>query len=137
MSLATAETERKSLEECPHVNEHTDLAECGASPDKTIDFFGSLCLVANNISGPAMMGIPAVMCQAGIAPTVGVILLVWVLSSLSGTMLSETIQKLPGNKSFDRYVICTVPVLVLAFVLALVLVMILLCRSYYTATPLT
>jgi amino acid permease len=73
-------------------------------PPKTIDFFGSLALVANNISGPAMMGLPAVFVTAGIIPTVVCILLVWVLSSLCGTFLSETIQKMPGNRNFDQNV---------------------------------
>jgi len=73
-------------------------------PPKTIDSYGSLALVANNISGPAMMGLPAVFVAAGIIPTVLCILLVWVLSSLSGTFLSETIQKMPGNRNFDQNV---------------------------------
>ena len=76
----------------------------GDSPAKTIGWFGSLSLVANNISGPAMMGLPIVFREAGIIPTTLCILTTWIMSSLCGTFLAETIQKLPGNENFEKNV---------------------------------
>ena len=96
-----------------HTDESAAIVPCSTGksgtgyhhqPPKTIGFFGSLCLVCNNNTGPAMMGLPLLFRTCGIIPTVLCIILVWVLSSLSGSMLSETIQKLPGNRHFDQNV---------------------------------
>jgi len=79
-----------------------ELSGKGVAPVKTINFLGSMALIANNITGPAMMGLPLIYRQAGILPTTACILICWVLSSFGGTLLSETIQNLKGNQKFDK-----------------------------------
>ena len=53
-------------------------------PEKTINFFESFALISNNISGPAMMGLPHLFHVAGIVPVVVAIVLVFFASSLVG-----------------------------------------------------
>jgi hypothetical protein len=60
-----------------------------SKPKKVIDSFGSFALVSNNISGPAMMGLPHLFHVAGILPVVFSIVLVFIGSSLTGTLLAE------------------------------------------------
>ena len=65
-------------------------------------FFGSVSLIINNTCGPAMMGIPHILHTAGFVPVISCIVVVWLGSSLTITMLSEAIQEIPGNHNFDR-----------------------------------
>jgi hypothetical protein len=51
-------------------------------PEKTINFFESFALISNNISGPAMMGLPHLFHIAGVVPVVVAIVLVFFASSL-------------------------------------------------------
>ena len=51
-------------------------------PEKTINFFESFALISNNISGPAMMGLPHLFHVAGVVPVVVAIVLVFFASSL-------------------------------------------------------
>ena len=53
-------------------------------PEKTINFFESFALISNNISGPAMMGLPHLFHVAGVVPVVVAIVLVFFASSLVG-----------------------------------------------------
>lgn len=69
---------------------------------KSIDSLGSIALIANNIFGPAMMGLPHLIQTAGIVPTVTCILVVCCSSSLCGTMLADSIQRIPGNRNFSK-----------------------------------
>jgi amino acid permease len=71
---------------------------------KAIDQLGSVALITNNISGPAMMGLPHLFHAAGIVPAVSCILVVWCCASLSGTMLADAIQRIPGNRNFSKNV---------------------------------
>ena len=73
-------------------------------PPKTIDQLGSVALITNNISGPAMMGLPHIFHAAGIIPAVSCILAVCGCASLCGTMLADSIQRIPGNRSFNKNV---------------------------------
>lgn len=73
-----------------------------SKPKKTINAFGSFALVSNNISGPAMMGLPHLFHVAGILPVVSSILLVFLGASLTGSLLSDSIASIPGNKDFNR-----------------------------------
>jgi hypothetical protein len=70
-------------------------------PDKSIGEWGSFVLLANNIAGPGLMTLPIVFQQAGIVPTVSCIIAMCVCSSFSGALLSEVIQRLPGNSRYD------------------------------------
>lgn len=69
---------------------------------KNIGFLGSFVLIANNTTGPAMMAIPQVFQQAGVIPTLVCIALVCVCSSVTTTMMSDTIASIPGNSDFDK-----------------------------------
>lgn len=76
--------------------------------EKTISFWGSCILNFNNITGPTMVVLPLLFQQAGwLFPTVS-LLLMWVASSLAASMLCESMQRIPGNRSFGRrYEYCT------------------------------
>ena len=76
------------------------LSEGGLS--KSIDQFGSIALITNNISGPAMMGLPHLFHAAGIVPVVSCILVVCCCASLCGTLLADSIQRISGNRSFRK-----------------------------------
>ncbi len=82
--------------------ENSELRDKEAVVKKTIGWFGSLSLITNNICGPAMMGIPAIFRAAGIIPTLFCIFSIFICSTLTGTMLSESIQRLNNNKNFDK-----------------------------------
>jgi len=71
-------------------------------PEKTIDFFGSFALISNNISGPAMMGLPHLFHTAGVVPVVTAIAATFLGSSLVGTLMSDAIASIPGNVDFER-----------------------------------
>lgn len=72
--------------------------------EKNIGLFGSFALVTNNIAGPAMMGLPLLFQQAGIIPVIVAIVFMSVTSSISGTMLAESIASIPGNVKYDLQV---------------------------------
>ena len=72
-------------------------------PKKTIRLFESFALISNNISGPAMMGLPHLFHVAGIVPVVFAIVLVFFGSSLVGTLLADAIASIPGNSDYNRH----------------------------------
>ena len=74
------------------------------APPKTIDEIGSIALITNNISGPAMMGVPHLFRAAGIIPSVTCILSVCCCASLCGTFLAESIQGIKENRNFGKNV---------------------------------
>jgi len=80
------------------------LVSEGGPPSKSIDPFGSIALITNNISGPAMMGLPHLFHAAGIVPVVSCILVVCCCASLCGTLLADSIQRIPGNRGFSKNV---------------------------------
>ena len=63
---------------------------------------GSICLNVNNIIGPAIVAFPMIYQQAGWAPCTAVVTLVCILSALSGTMLCDAMQRIPGNHDFGQ-----------------------------------
>lgn len=63
---------------------------------------GSFILLVNNITGPAMMGLPFLFAHAGWLPVTLAILFVYVSASFAGTFLSYTIGTLGGNERFQR-----------------------------------
>ena len=71
-------------------------------PEKTINFFESFALISNNISGPAMMGLPHLFHVAGVVPVVVAIVLVFFASSLVGTLMADAIASIPGNHDYQR-----------------------------------
>eukprot|EP00850_Spirogloea_muscicola_P007615 SM000039S14445 [mRNA] locus=s39:101468:105072:- [translate_table: standard] len=76
---------------------------------KTIGLLGSCVLNFNNITGPAMVVLPLLYQEAGwFLPTLG-LLAMYIISSFSATMICESMQLIPGNKSFgQRYEYCSV-----------------------------
>ena len=72
--------------------------------EKTIGVFGSFCLIANNISGPGMMGLPHVVSQAGLIPSIVVIAWVCLTASLCGSLLADSISSIPGNLDFTQQI---------------------------------
>jgi hypothetical protein len=72
-------------------------------PKKSIHWFESFALISNNISGPAMMGLPHLFHVAGILPVVVAIVLVFFGSSLVGTLLADAIASIPGNSDYNRH----------------------------------
>jgi len=73
-----------------------------AHHSKTIGRYGSVCLIANNVVGPAMVSIATSYAQAGWAPTTGLLVLCSVLAIMATHFLCETIKAVPGNESFDK-----------------------------------
>lgn len=70
--------------------------------EKTLGYFSSIALLTNNITGPGMMGLPLIIHQAGVMPTVLFAIFIGGASALCGTLLAETIALVPGNSNFDR-----------------------------------
>jgi amino acid permease len=102
----THEDRTHSLQSCGSYTSRTLDVAFGkgviTTPDKTISFLGSLSLISNNTTGPAMMGLPFLVLKAGIIPVVGSIIVCAVLTSLMVTMMSDAVSSLPRNKNFDR-----------------------------------
>lgn len=71
---------------------------------KEIGTVGSFTLVLNNMVGPAMLGFPQLFQQAGLIPTSCCIIFIYLCATLSGTLFSDAISAIPGNKTFDRHV---------------------------------
>lgn len=71
---------------------------------KEIDNIGSFTLLINNMVGPAMLGIPRLFQQAGLIPTSCCIIFIYACATLCGTLFSDAISAIPGNKTFDRHV---------------------------------
>ena len=67
---------------------------------QTIGCWGSFVLLANNIAGPGLVTLPVVFQKAGIIPTVTCIMVMCICSSFSGALMSEVIQRLPGNANY-------------------------------------
>eukprot|EP00048_Salpingoeca_helianthica_P017002 m.235246 g.235246 ORF g.235246 m.235246 type:complete len:551 (+) comp19959_c0_seq1:41-1693(+) len=75
---------------------------------KKITFWGSVCLNLNNCMGAAMVTMPLLFQQAGWFTNVLMMTLIYVLSTLAGTMLCEAMQRIPGNFEFkQRYEFAT------------------------------
>lgn len=70
--------------------------------EKSIDNIGSFSLLLNNIIGPAMLGFPHLFQQAGLIPTIATITFIFLCATLNGTLLSDAISSIPGNRYFNR-----------------------------------
>jgi hypothetical protein len=77
--------------------EHFGMEE----PEKSIGPFESFALITNNIAGPGLMGLPLLYKQAGIIPVTASIILICICASFTGTLLSETIARIPRNSNFS------------------------------------
>mmetsp|Transcript_33397 Transcript_33397/g.73571 ORF Transcript_33397/g.73571 Transcript_33397/m.73571 type:complete len:200 (+) Transcript_33397:391-990(+) len=71
---------------------------------KSISNLGSYSLLINNLIGPAMLGFPHLYQQAGLVPTTLCTLFIFLCATLSGTLFSDAIGSIPGNKTFTQNV---------------------------------
>lgn len=67
-----------------------------------IGYWGSLCLVMNNIIGPGLFQLPALFQSTGWIPCVGFLLVVCVLSTQSSLYLARTMAGFTGNADFSK-----------------------------------
>eukprot|EP00746_Dinoflagellata_sp_MGD_P131930 gnl/MRDRNA2_/MRDRNA2_65667_c0_seq2.p1 gnl/MRDRNA2_/MRDRNA2_65667_c0~~gnl/MRDRNA2_/MRDRNA2_65667_c0_seq2.p1 ORF type:complete len:431 (+),score=51.60 gnl/MRDRNA2_/MRDRNA2_65667_c0_seq2:87-1379(+) len=82
-------------------NRRVSASELPGYGEKKIGFKRSLCLVINNVMGPAMVALPLLNQQAGWFPCVFVTSLCCVCAAFSSTMLCEALQCIPGNETWD------------------------------------
>jgi len=68
---------------------------------KDISFGGGLALLVNSITGPGLVTIPVVFQQAGWFTPVVTMIIIMIISSLSATLLCETMALIPGNERFQ------------------------------------
>ena len=72
--------------------------------EKKITFWGSFALILNNAMGPGMLVLPLIMQEAGLITSMIVLVAVYLLSTVSCTMLCDAIQRIPGNRDFTQRV---------------------------------
>ena len=68
----------------------------------TIGTFGSVSIAVNSLTGPAMLGLPALFARSGIIPTCCTVVVVAGLSSFCALHLANTISKVEGNSNFQK-----------------------------------
>ena len=67
---------------------------------KNISYFAGIALLINNITGPGVPQLPNMFAEAGwLVPTI-LILVIWIMTSLSTVMYCEAMRKIPGNEHF-------------------------------------
>ncbi|KAG0289751.1 hypothetical protein BGZ96_006729 [Linnemannia gamsii] len=71
---------------------------------KDISFWGGLCLLICNTTGPGVVSLPLVAQSAGWIPTVIIFALVGVLSYLSSMFVCEAMTEVPGNERYQANV---------------------------------
>ena len=69
---------------------------------KTIGGFGAVVLVANNVTGPGMLALPALFQKAGWLPTTVATIFIGAVSSAAACFFVDSIGLLPNNKTFNR-----------------------------------
>jgi hypothetical protein len=70
--------------------------------EKSIGFGGGLALLWNNITGPAMVTLPAVYMNAGWLPATLLLVLMGTCSGFGGGFLIEAMARMPGNGTFGK-----------------------------------
>ncbi|CAB9503805.1 expressed unknown protein [Seminavis robusta] len=68
----------------------------------SIGMLGSLSIAINNLTGPAMLSLPATFARAGIVPTTVTLIFVCILSALCSLHMANTISKVPLNAEFQQ-----------------------------------
>jgi amino acid permease len=78
------------------------LPKEGAPIGHSIGYWGGVCLLANNITGPGMVLIPSVFAQSGwLFPTV-LFVLTGALSAISVLYLAKSLTLIPGNERLQK-----------------------------------
>ena len=67
---------------------------------KDIALLSGIILLINNITGPGVPSLPNLFVEAGWLPPTACILLMWLLTTLSASMFSEAMERIPGNSGF-------------------------------------
>lgn len=68
----------------------------------TITMLGSIAIIANSLTGPAMVNLPSTFQKSGLIPTISTIILLGYLSSVGSLHMANVISKVPGNASFTK-----------------------------------
>ena len=74
----------------------------GLQSGHSIGYWGGVCLLANNITGPGMVLIPSVFAQSGwLFPTI-LFVLTGSLSAISVLYLAKSLTLIPGNENLQK-----------------------------------
>ena len=68
----------------------------------SIGMLGSLSIAINNLTGPAMLSLPATFARSGIIPTTCTLLFVCILSAFCSLHMASVISKVPNNHDFKQ-----------------------------------
>ena len=68
----------------------------------SIGMLGSLSIAINNLTGPAMLSLPATYARSGIIPTTLTLVFVCILSSFCSLHMASVISKVPNNQDFKQ-----------------------------------
>lgn len=68
----------------------------------SIGMLGSLSIAINNLTGPAMLSLPATFVRSGIIPTACTLIFVSILSALCSLHMANVISKVPQNQDFKQ-----------------------------------
>jgi len=92
----------------PLRSEDTDL-EDGNIPNMefggtkgTIGMLGTIAIMVNSLTGPAMVNLPSTFQVSGLIPTIISIVLLCVISNLCSMHMANVISKVPGNADFRK-----------------------------------
>jgi len=67
-----------------------------------IGMLGSIAIMVNSLTGPAMLNLPSTFQKSGLIPTTITLVLLCGLSSLCSSHMASVISKVPGNSNFQK-----------------------------------
>lgn len=67
-----------------------------------ISMLGSIAIMVNSLTGPAMLNLPSTFQKSGLIPTTITLVLLCGLSSLCSSHMASVISKVPGNSNFNK-----------------------------------
>ena len=86
------------------ITKRASLMDRPAFGEKSITKYGSFILILNNAMGPGLVVLPLVVAESGwFVPTV-LFVIINIMTAFSCTMLCDAIQRIPGNRNFNRRV---------------------------------
>jgi hypothetical protein len=86
----------------PKPNDQSASASDAFGAKKSITYWGGICLLSNNLTGPGMVLLPGLFAGAGLTFPLLVTILISVLSSVSVLFLARMIQSIPGNSDYTQ-----------------------------------
>eukprot|EP00658_Telonema_sp_P-2_P068566 TRINITY_DN5749_c0_g3_i1.p1 TRINITY_DN5749_c0_g3~~TRINITY_DN5749_c0_g3_i1.p1 ORF type:complete len:567 (+),score=113.34 TRINITY_DN5749_c0_g3_i1:206-1906(+) len=88
--------------ECATIDDDTETSsELGG---KTMTYFGSICLIVNNVTGPGMLVLPIMFQHSGWFVPGVMFVAVTLISAVSCCAICDAIARMPGNRNFDKRV---------------------------------